>query len=86
MSQYGNNGTINGTITTTPGKWNDAYTFNGTTAYISAQTNLIGTSATFVARAKTNVVNPQMLWNHPSNASTTYYDLWFTGNSIYLDI
>jgi hypothetical protein len=68
------------------GRRNGAYSFNGTNDYIAAQTNKLGSSATFVARAKTNVINPNMLWNHPSDASTSYYDLWFSSSTIYLNI
>jgi len=87
MSQYNNTGTVYAsTARISTGKRNGAFHFNGTTDYIGAQTSILGNNATFVARAKTDVINPQMLWNHPSNASPTYFDMWFNSSRIYMNI
>jgi len=81
-------GTVNGAATRTGnGKRNGAYIFNGSSQTISTNTRTLGTSATIIARGKTAIVDPAMLWNYPVDGSVTYFDLWLSNtNKIFLNM
>ena len=86
LSIYGNDGTgYNNPSWTSNGKFGGAYEFNWTTQYISTQTKILWSSATFIAWGKTNNISTGMLWNHPVDISVTYFDLLFSYNTIYLN-
>lgn len=67
------------------GKSTGAMSFNGSTDVVAKSTLALGASATFESWGYASSMATRMLWNHPSNSATTYYDLIFYNGFIFLN-
>ena len=70
-------GTATSTTWTGNAKWNGDFIFDGINSVITSDTRTLGGNATFSVRANVTNTADKMLWNHPSDQSSTYFDLIF---------
>jgi hypothetical protein len=85
MSQYGNNGTVNGATWTGNGKRGGAYTFNGSSSYISIPSYAFSTNNTISAWIDfTNVNDTRYFLGNDTNSNGIRYNgstlLIYAGN------